>query len=173
MIHHTAVSYQRNKNQWKATNNYHKSLWNFRSSLGFYAGYNYEIAKNGLVNQARADGETTAACYQKSMNDGRCIHIVLDGHFDIEKPYPNQIYALRDLIRVLVMEHKILKSNIVFHREYANKSCPGINMDLEFIRSLTKKEAKPEKIKPIKTKESIKQRIVELIKQIIELINKL
>ena len=138
MIHHSAVSYLRNADQFTANNNYHKAQWNFKSSLGYYLGYNYEISMKGKIRQARQDGEQTAACYQKSMNDGRCIHVCLDGNFDLEKPTPNQIYALRDLIKGLASKYKIPATGIVFHRMYAQKTCPGMNMDLNFVRSLIK-----------------------------------
>lgn len=136
MIHHSAVSHDRNPDQFEANNNYHKAQWNFKSSLGFYLGYNYEIAKSGLKRQARQDGEQTAACYQGDMNSGQCIHICLDGNFDIEKPESEQIYALRDLLKGLVKKYGINKENIVFHSQYAQKSCPGKNMDIMFVRSL-------------------------------------
>lgn len=136
MIHHSAVSYDKNANQFVANNNYHKSQWNFKSSLGYYLGYNYEIAKSGLKKQARQDGEQTAACYQGNMNSGQCIHICLDGNFDLEKPAPAQIYALRDLLKELVKKYGINKDNIVFHNKFAQKTCPGKNVDLMFVRSL-------------------------------------
>ena len=136
MIHHSAVSYLKNKDQFKANDEYHKAQWNFKSSLGFYLGYNYEISSKGLIRQARKDGEVTAACYQKSMNNGRCVHICLDGNFDIEKPTPSQIYALRDLVKKLANSYKIVATGIVFHRNYAPKSCPGMNVDINFVRSL-------------------------------------
>lgn len=142
MIHHTAVSYSKNADQFDANNNYHKNLWSFKSSLGFYLGYNYEIAANGRVRQARKDGERTAACYQKDMNDGRAIHIALDGNFDIENPKPEQIFALRDLLKKLVSLYKIEKENIVPHKEFAPKSCPGKNIDMDFIKSLAFPEEK-------------------------------
>ena len=135
----SAVSYKKNNDQFKANDNYHKAKWNLKSSLGYYLGYNYEISAKGKVRQARKDGEFTAACYQDNMNDGRCIHICLDGNFDIEKPTPAQIYALRDLLRKLVKNNNLIKrENIVYHNEYANKSCPGENLktDKEFIRNL-------------------------------------
>jgi hypothetical protein len=136
MVHHSAVSYDKNGDQFKANNNYHKEKWNFKSSLGFYLAYNYEIAKSGLVRQARQDGEQTVACYQSNMNSGRCIHICLDGNFDLEKPMPAQIYALRDLLKRLTQKYLIPGGNIVFHNQYAKKTCPGKNVDLVFVRSL-------------------------------------
>lgn len=159
MIHHSAVSYDKNPDQFEANNSYHKSLWNFKSSLGYYLGYNYEIAKEGAVTKARKEGERTAACYQKNMNDGRCIHICLDGHFDNEKPTPVQIYVLRDLLRDIVKRNGINKNNIVFHRDYTNKTCPGMNLDLKFIRGLV--SSNKEKEKAI-TKEQLFQKLEEL-----------
>ncbi|MCF7819864.1 MAG: N-acetylmuramoyl-L-alanine amidase [Candidatus Pacebacteria bacterium] len=168
MIHHSAVSYDRNSDQFEANNNYHKAQWDFKSSLGFYLGYNYEIAKNGKVRQARADGETTAACYQQNMNDGRCIHVCLDGHFDNEKPQPAQIFALRDLLRKLVDKYKIKKDNIIFHRDYASKSCPGSNLDIVFIRSLVNGQTEAQN-----DDENIKEELINILNKAIELIKRL
>jgi hypothetical protein len=148
MIHHSAVSHSKNPDQFEANNNYHKSLWNFKSSLGFFLGYNYEISKGGILRQARSDGEQTAACYQSwayesliprytgPMNDGRCIHICLDGHFDNEKPTPEQIYVLRDLLKKKIEAYGISEKHIYFHRHFAKKTCPGLNMDIDYIRVL-------------------------------------
>lgn len=138
MIHHTAVSYQFNHDQFTANNSYHKNQGFPKSSMGFYLGYNYEISMSGFLRQARKCGEVTAACYQANMNDGRCVHIALDGNFDREKPAPNQIYKLRDQLRLLVKQYKINVLDIVFHNQFAPKSCPGKNMDLAFIRSLAR-----------------------------------
>ena len=137
MLHHSAVSYDRNSDQFEANNNYHKSQWEFKSSLGYYLGYNYEISKSGRLRQARADGEKTAACYQQNMNNGCCIHICIDGHFDNEKPAPEQIITLKKLLQDKMKEHNIQREGIVFHRDYAPKTCPGMNIDLKIIRDLT------------------------------------
>ena len=164
MIHHSAVSYTKNADQFKANNNYHKSLWNFKSSLGYYLGYNYEISSKGKVRKARNVGTKTAACYQKDMNDGRCIHICLDGNFDTEKPKPAQIFALRDLVLELTSKFDIKKENIVPHSDYAPKTCPGINLDIQFIRNLV-----PGKIEEPK----VKTQIIDLLGKLTELIKKL
>ncbi len=136
MIHHTAVSYLLNYDQFEANNRYHKEKFLMKSSMGFYLAYNYEISMQGYRRQARADGETTAACYQAGLNDGRCVHIALDGNFDIQKPTDLQIYALRDLLRLLNKRYNIFPSNIIFHSKFAPKTCPGKNMSLKFIQSL-------------------------------------
>jgi N-acetylmuramoyl-L-alanine amidase len=136
MIHHSGVSWNINPDQFLANNSYHQKLWHFRSSLGYYLGYNYEISKYGKVYKARAAGERTAACYQGGMNDGRCIHVCLDGNFEVERPVPNQIYALRDLLRELKLKFPFSSENIFFHRQFSNTVCPGKSMDLNFIRRI-------------------------------------
>lgn len=174
MIHHSAVSHAKNKDQFKANNRYHKVKWNFKSSLGYYLGYNYEISAKGKVRQARKDGEKTAACYQSGMNDGRAIHIVLDGNFDIEKPTAKQIFALRDLLQKLVKKYGQEKSSLVYHSDYAPKTCPGkyLQGDRDFIRGLAwpKEERLPEKQN---LENQIKKILKEAYNKICQLINKL
>lgn len=140
MIHHTAISITKNPDQFKATNIYHQIKWSVKSIKGFFNGYHYEITANGKIKQARVDGERAVACWQKRMNDGRCIHICLDGNFDLEKPKPEQIYALRDLLRKLAIKYQISKDFIYFHRDFAKKTCPGININSKFIKSLLEKD---------------------------------
>lgn len=165
-IHHTAISYSKNPDQFEANNNYHKAQWHFKSSLGFYLGYNYEIAYSGRVRKARECGERTAACYQSDMNDGRAIHIALDGNFDIEKPQPAQIFALRDLLKALVKKFDIKQNNIVFHNRYSNKSCPGNNLELGFVKSLVFPKPKKEENNDIK-------KIIDSLQNAINLLKKL
>ena len=166
-LHHTAVSYDKNPDQFDANNNYHKKLWNFKSSLGFYLGYNYEISKTGILRKARQDGETTAACYQSGMNSGKCIHISLDGNFDQEKPEPEQIFRLRDLLKELVKKYDIKKENIVFHRDYATKTCPGNNVELGFIKSLAFPEVLEE------NENAIKNQIIKAVQDLLALVRKI
>lgn len=119
-IHHTAVSHQKNPNQWKATDSFHRGKgWGG-------GGYNYEIAADGSIHQFRADGTITAAQYQQNMNDGRAISICLDGNFDIEDPTPEQKKTVATLIKAKMDQYGIPKSNVFCHRKVATyKSCPG------------------------------------------------
>lgn len=139
-IHHTAVSLKANPDQWKATNEYHRKQWNFKSSLGFFGGYNYEVAANGSIKQFRADGERTAAQYQPYdgityTNDGRVLSICLDGNFDIENPTDDQKRSVKLLLEQKMRAYGIPRSNIIKHRDVALnaqgkplKSCPGNNL---------------------------------------------
>ena len=132
VFHNTAVSYLKNPDQWEATNNYHKKIFkpyeknwaDYKSSLGFYNGYNFEIAMNGKTRQARKIGETTGAVYQQGLNSGIAVHIALDGAFDIELPTRDHERALKDLLIKLLSLCENVKE-ISYHRDFAVKTCPG------------------------------------------------
>jgi len=122
IIHHTAVSHRFQADQFNAVNEYHRQLWNFKSSLGFFGGYNYIISASGEIKQYRADGEETAHTAGRNHDS---LGIALCGNFDIERPTIAQITALKDLLLKKMTEHSIVPDNIFTHRQYTNKSCPG------------------------------------------------
>ena len=167
MIHHTAVSRELNSDQFIANNNYHHSRWNFRSSLGFYLGYNYEISANGRTRKAREEGESTASCYQQNMNDGRCVHIALDGNFEIENPTEKQIKSLTTLLKQVTTQQGIGVNNILFHNQYAATACPGKNINLSFVKSLITSKVIED------NKENIKQKIRDLLDEVEDLVQRL
>src|SRR3990167_2600728 len=55
IIHHGAGPLN-----FEQVNEYHKNKWGFRSSLGYYIGYQYFISYSGRVYQGRADNEEGA-----------------------------------------------------------------------------------------------------------------
>lgn len=133
-VHHTAVSYAVNPDQWEQTNVYHRDERQFPiSSLGLYVGYNYEIAKDGTVRQARKDGEETAAV--KGYNFCS-LSICLDGNFDIELPTPMQVMALKNLLKQKSAQYGVPLANILPHRHFANKTCYGSKLDDNWAQSL-------------------------------------
>lgn len=133
-VHHTAVSYDANPNQFEQTNAYHRDDRQFPiSSMGFYVGYNYEIAKDGTVRQARKDGEETAAV--KGYNFCS-ISICLDGNFDIELPTPMQVMALKSLLKQKAAQYSVPLENILPHRHFASKSCYGSRLADNWAQSL-------------------------------------
>lgn len=122
IIHHTAVSREFQPDQFDAVNEYHRRLWNFKSSLNLYGGYNYIISASGKIKQYRIDGEETAAVKGQNLNN---IQIALCGNFDIERPTEFQIASLKNLILEKMTKYVILPNNIFGHRMWQNKSCPG------------------------------------------------
>lgn len=133
MVHHSAISYDKNPNQFEANNRVHKK-WGVKSSLGFYLGYNYEISKCGIVRQARRDGERTVACWQQGMNNGKCIHLCLDGNFSIQFPTPQQEKSLTKLLKELKLKYPNIK--IIYHRHIKATQCPGKLIADDWARNL-------------------------------------
>lgn len=132
--HHSAISYSKNPDQANATNNYHKAKWGIQSSLGFFAGYNAEVAKNGRLTTFRADGERTVAQYvakannvfkNEDLNDGMALSICFDGNFDIEEPTDEQCTAALRWIKEKMAKYGIPAGNVHLHRLVSPKSCAG------------------------------------------------
>lgn len=141
-IHHTAVSYKQNPDQWDQTNTFHKSMWNFKSSLGIFVGYTYEISASGFVRQARAEGEETAAVIGFNR---KSVSICLDGNFDIEKPTLAQVKALRTLIINIMARTNVPITNVLPHRSECGtppyKTCYGSQLSNTWAQDIVLKPA--------------------------------
>jgi len=102
---------------------WHRKLWNFKSSLGHFIGYHYFIDKTGKVTQGRVDTETGAHTIGKNNSS---IGICLAGNFDVTDPSDAQVAALKKLLKRLAELHNIPSANIVPHRAISTgKTCYG------------------------------------------------
>lgn len=119
VVHHTAVSRDKNNEQFDAVDRYHKSKgWGM-------IGYHYLIEPDGKIKQGREDNQAGAHTSQKLMNY-RSIGICLTGHFDLEEPTIEQCRSLHSLIERLMRLYDIPEANIFPHRHFATyKSCWG------------------------------------------------
>jgi len=123
IIHHSASS--RDKTTIKDINDWHFLRWpDFISSLGFNVGYHYVITGEGKTNQTRRDNELGAHCIP---NEGK-IGICLTGNFEIEKPTPEQLISLENLISVIKKNYQLNDECIFAHREKSRTICPGKNL---------------------------------------------
>ena len=122
----------------QGVNEYHRQLWNFKSSLGYFCGYQYYIDKTGKVWQARKDDEEGAHTIGRN-NDS--IAICLQGNLDVERPTPVQLIALKNLILKKMTEWIIRPNQVFGHRMYANKSCPGRLFPESEVRALFQPDA--------------------------------
>ncbi len=146
-IHHTGISNEKNQDQLRTMNSLHQILFETKSNSGSSVAWNYLINRQGRAHSCREDGERTMAAYQKEMNSGKCIHIALEGNFDIEYPTQAQFEKLKKLITDKCVAYKIPLINVILHKSLApTKSCPGNNLSLVQILSLvggiTVKDAK-------------------------------
>ncbi len=112
----------------------HKARWNYKSSLGYFSGYNFFIDFQGNITQFRAIGEETMA--QKGYNfDGKVISICLAGNFTkgIDMPTKEQEIALRELYKQLP---QVAPYNIVPHRKLSSTDCFGTGLKDDWARNV-------------------------------------
>ena len=144
---------------------YHKRKWYFRSSLGYFCGYQYFIEKDGKVIQARKDDEEGAHTIGRNLDS---IGICLAGDGDIELPTPAQRIALRDLVKRKLIEWAIYRDRVTFHRRWnIYKTCPGTKIDGSWLEELLADPKPQDPDLPRKMLElSLWQRIKELYEQL-------
>ena len=153
IIHHTATN--RDTTTFEAVNNYHKRLWNWKSKLGYYIGYQYFITADGELYQGRAENEAGAHCVGWNNNS---IGVCLTGNFEIEQPTVAQLETLKDLLDCLRDRWRIDLKNIFGHKEKRATLCPGKNL-MSWVQQYREKP-------PLKTKEEIKVEIIRLLNQL-------
>ncbi|MCK4454516.1 N-acetylmuramoyl-L-alanine amidase [Candidatus Parcubacteria bacterium] len=114
IIHHSAVSREKNSEQFKAINNYHK-----RKGWGMI-GYHFLIEPNGRIRVGRSESQSGAHCIGRNYDS---LGICLTGNFDIEDPTKEQEKSLKILLMDLLKGYK--GAEIKYHRDFAVKTCPG------------------------------------------------
>lgn len=129
-------------------NNAHRARWNFKSSLGYFGGYNFVIEKNGKVTQHRAISEETAA--QRGWNFNT-ISILLMGNFvtNVDKPTEEQIEAMLEIISQLLYKGlgadykfapnarlKLSPARVHPHRWFNRTVCYGTILTNDWAREL-------------------------------------
>ena len=100
-------------------------------------GYHYGIELVGDRHEilaGRVLTETGAHCYQVGMNS-KAIGICLVGNFDEEVPCEGLLHQAARLVKMLMEIFKIPVENVVAHRDYAPKSCPGKLFDMDKFRA--------------------------------------
>ena len=114
IIHHSAVSRTKNSEQFDAINNYHR-----RKGWGMI-GYHFLIEPNGRIRVGRSESQSGAHCIGRNYDS---LGICLTGNFDIENPTKEQEKSLKILLSDLLKGYK--NAEIKYHRDFANKTCPG------------------------------------------------
>lgn len=120
-------------------NEWHRRLWDFKSTLGWYCGYHYVIEKSGKITQCRADNEEGA--HTKGMNL-KSIGVALAGNFDATLPTAEQTEALAELLKELSIKYSIPATKIVPHRKFANTNCYGNKLSDDWAANLLKTDTR-------------------------------
>ena len=120
VIHHTAVSREKNSKQFDAVRRYH-----INKGWGDI-GYAYFIEPDGSLMKGRPDDVSQAHVKEDKMNY-KSLGVCLTGNFDIELPTEKQLKTLNILLANLRNKYNLTRDKVKFHRDYATyKSCPGL-----------------------------------------------
>lgn len=90
--------------------------------------YHYYIDASGRIGAARDVAYAGDTNTSYSVADR--IQIVLEGHFDEEKPNAKQLASLRKLVAWLTALHKIGGDKISGHNDHTATNCPGKHLKI-------------------------------------------
>lgn len=154
LIHCTDVSYTKNKDQFQATNNYHRDVRQFYESevyKGNFVGY-HRLFTGGKEYKCKEDWEVGCHCNQgydgvkvyppgtqgklsvNYQSIGGCV--AFDG--DIEEMPLIEKGLLQKHIWEMQDKYQILDKNVLFHRFFTgiSKTCPGSLLDEQWLATL-------------------------------------
>ena len=129
ILHHSLTKDNQTVN-WRAIRRYHTvdRGWN---DIGYHYGIEevkgeYEILMGRMPNIPGA--------HTRGMNK-RSLGICFVGDFDMLPPKQDQWEKGLTLVKYLLFAHGLTPSDVMGHRDYAQKSCPGTEFDLYKFRS--------------------------------------
>lgn len=189
VLHHTAVSRDKQKKQLQPVNTYHRDKnWGTEanpwyqpksSSLGWYVGYNYFCDVNGKRTNTREIGTETIAqtghnCDVPKRCD--CVSYCLAGNFNNELPTEAQLKDFRKF--VAEMEELYPNIRIIFHSDIQKyRTCPGKLLTKEYLKSIMLKKVvyasdgvdkeKDEEISKLKHRISILETIIKVLTSVL------
>lgn len=130
IIHHSLTP-DNDLLSWGAIRHYHVNIMRWED-IGYHFGIErirggYEILKGRPL--------TLMGAHTKGKN-GDSIGICVVGNFD--KTRPKKIIYLKaaELIKELMEIHHIKKENVYGHNNFSEKTCPGLQFDMNYLRSL-------------------------------------
>ena len=156
----------------QAVNELHRQRFDFKSSLGFYVGYQYYCDTKGVMTQTRSETEegahTLGGWNQKS------IGICLMGNFETGTPTKPQLDALSELLGEIRLRHGTSLDKIYYHGELWQTLCPGRNLKSWVVsyRKADLEEAPEITLTPeadLKEKITLLQQLLTLYQKLLEL----
>lgn len=132
IVHHTYKPTIANFNEHPDGSYWCKVIDRFHKSKGWKGiGYHFVIAPDGLIYIGR-DLNTPGA--HTAGQNHVAIGVCLLGNFDDEEMTTEQRISLKYLLAFLLHRFNLGSDDIFFHRNFANKTCPGIKLNLATIR---------------------------------------
>jgi hypothetical protein len=129
VLHHTwspTVAQYRGQATWTGIRNYHVHERGWSD-----IGYHYGIGPDSTVWKLRPATKSGAHVLNRNQHT---IGVAMVGNFDVEDPERNGLEMAARVVGLLVARYQLKPENIRFHREFADKTCPGTRLDLAQFR---------------------------------------
>lgn len=116
------------------------SMWKYHTTTRKWQdiGQHFTVSPDGLIWDGRSLELAPASI--KGRNSG-AIAIEMIGDFDIgrERLEGKQLYSITRAVFLMLKKFNLSYEDIVFHREYSNKTCPGSSIDKDWFIELVKR----------------------------------
>jgi len=96
-------------------------------------GYHFVVMPDGLIYVGRR--LDTRGAHTVGHNY-KAIGVCALGNFDEEELEGEQLSSVKYLLAFLLHRFSIPTDNLYFHRDFANKTCPGLKLDLNHVRNV-------------------------------------
>jgi len=137
ILHHTwrpRASEYLGEYTWSAIRRYHMKQKGW-SDIGYHVG----IGPDGSIWLLRPIERSGAHCLGKNSHS---VGVVMIGDFDVENPYDNGYATAIDVIAAVCHAYELDADAVYFHRDFANKTCPGTKIKREDVRRLVNSKLK-------------------------------
>ena len=130
ILHHTwkptAAQYA-GPSTWKGVRRYHMNERGW-SDIGYHIG----VGPDDSIWLLRPIERSGAHCLN---HNAHSIGVVMIGNFDEEDPWENGAQMAAEAVAAICKRYELSSDDVRFHREFANKTCPGNCMPLYSFRA--------------------------------------
>ena len=109
IIHHSVEN-----NGFKSVNEWHRQCWGFKSSLGYYCGYQLYLQKPGRWFRARLDNEEGAHCPGHNKDS---VGVCVQGDYRTDKLTTKMNFMLANAVDELRQKYNIPRENVLGDKE--------------------------------------------------------
>jgi hypothetical protein len=130
VLHHTwspTAAQYRGLSTWVSIKRYHMETRGW-SDIGYHLG----VGSDGTFWILRPLAKTGAHTLN---HNAHSVGVCLVGNFDTEDPWANGLGACCGLLASVLEAYNLGVQTIHFHREFADKTCPGTRIDLATVRN--------------------------------------
>ena len=131
VLHHTwspTAAQYKGKATWEAIRQYHVNVRGW-SDIGYHLG----VGPDGTVWRLRPVARQGAHVLGRNEHT---VGVAMVGNFDVEDPVENGLETAARVFGVVLGRFGLSLTAVRFHREFQQKTCPGLRIDLEGFRNM-------------------------------------